>query len=364
MQTFVVEYDSALIADAIRRELRRGGQVYYIHNRVSSINACAERVQKMAPDANIGIAHGQMSEEEVSREWKRLIDHETDILVCTTLIEAGVDVANVNTLIIEQSQNFGLAQLHQIRGRVGRSSRRAYAYLTFPPNRELTEIAAKRLAAIRQFTEFGSGMKIAMRDLELRGAGNVLGAEQSGQMQTVGYDLYLKLLDEAVAKAKGEQVTEVGEECTIDLPIEAHIPEDYIESLSVRLDIYRLIASVRTDEDAMEVTDELIDRFGEPPKAVTGLVQVSLLRAEASALGITEIKYAHGNYLFYLNKKTASAAAYYCAALPGRVMLSMAGEKVYLTVRPDKRIGQLENISQILSALRKVDLPDVTDAPV
>ena len=205
--------------------------------------------------------------------WRQLLDHEIDVLVCTTIIETGVDVPTANTLIIENADRMGLSQLHQLRGRVGRSSRRAYAYLTYTPNKVLTEIAQKRLSAIREFTEFGSGFKIAMRDLEIRGAGNMLGGEQHGHMEAVGYDMYVKLLNEAVTLMKGEEpVRPVDQECLVDLQVQAHIPESYIGSLSLRLDVYRRIAEVETQEDAMDVTDELIDRFGEPPASVKGLV--------------------------------------------------------------------------------------------
>ncbi len=350
VQTYVMEYDRAVIADAIRRELRRGGQVYYLHNRVGSIESCAARVAEMAPDAVIGVAHGQMSEEEISREWKRLLDHEIDILVCTMIIEAGVDVPNANTLIVEQADRFGLSQLYQLRGRVGRSSRRAYAYLTFKRGRELTEIAAKRLQAIREFTEFGSGMKIAMRDLEIRGAGNILGGEQSGHLESVGYDMYLKLLGEAVAQEKGEKPAPADAECTVDLPIEAHIPERYIESLRVRLDVYRMIADIRNEEQASDVIDELIDRFGDLPPAVDGLIKVALARNTAAAAGITEIKQLGGNIVLFMAQLDMEKVSLLAGELPGRVMLS-AGEKPYITVKPDKKLSTLENVERILAVI-------------
>ena len=350
VQTYVMEYDRAVIADAIRRELRRGGQVYYLHNRVGSIDSCAARVAEMAPEARIGVAHGQMSEEDISREWKRLLDHEIDILVCTMIIEAGVDVPNANTLIVEQAERLGLSQLYQLRGRVGRSSRRAYAYLTFRRGRELTEVASKRLQAIREFTEFGSGMKIAMRDLEIRGAGNILGGEQSGHLESVGYDMYMKLLNEAVAAAKGEKPKAADAECTIDLPIEAHIPENYIESLRVRLDVYRMIADIRNTDEASDVIDELIDRFGDPPPAVEGLVRVALARNTAAAAGITEIKQLSGNIVIFTSKFDTEKVSKLAGAFPGKVMLS-AGEKPYVTVKPDRKKSMLENIEEILSVL-------------
>lgn len=351
VQTYVMEYDKLVIADAIRRELRRGGQVYYLHNRVSDIENTAAKLHEMVPDAAIGIAHGQMSEQEISKEWKKLVDHETDILLCTTIIESGVDVSNANTLIVENADCFGLSQLHQLRGRVGRSARRAYAYLTFSGRKQLTEIATKRLSAIREFTEFGSGMKIAMRDLELRGAGNVLGGEQSGHLDTVGYDMYMKLLAEAVAEEKGEKPERRADvECSVDLPIEAHIPEEYIDATTVRLDVYRLIADIRSEEDASDVTDELIDRFGEPPEAVMGLIRVALARSRAAQMGITEIKHLNGNLHFYLADTDMERISIMAGALSGRVMLS-AGVKTYLSVRPDKSLSVIDNVTTILETL-------------
>ena len=232
VQTYVLEHDQGIICDAIRRELRRGGQAYYLHNNVESIERVAASLQNQIPEAKVGFAHGKMTESELSEIWRKLLEQEIDVLVCTTIIETGVDVPNVNTLIIENADCMGLSQLHQIRGRVGRSSRRAYAYFTFTRNKILTEVAQKRLSAIREFTEFGSGFKIAMRDLEIRGAGNILGGEQHGHMETVGYDLYLKLLGEAVKMEKGELPSApVDNECLVDMQVQAHIPERYIENL-------------------------------------------------------------------------------------------------------------------------------------
>ena len=291
VQTYVLEYNNGIINTAIERELRRGGQVYYLHNRVGSIENCALKLKNFFPDAKISVAHGQMSEDELSNVWQNLIDHEIDILVCTTIIETGVDVPNVNTLIIENADRIGLSSLHQLRGRVGRSPRRAYAYFCFRRGKEISEVAAKRLEAIKQFTEFGSGFKIAMRDLQIRGAGSILGGEQHGNLEAVGYNMYLKLLDDAVNREKGIKVPGEPEiECTVDLPISAHIPEDYIESLPLRIGIYKRIADISSSDDASDVTDELCDRFGEPPDAVMGLINISLLRARAIKAGISEIK--------------------------------------------------------------------------
>ena len=288
VQTYVIEQQNGLLLDAIHRELRRGGQVYYLHNRVESITACAARLKAQLPDANIGIAHGKMDEESLSRVWKQLIEHEIDILVCTTIIETGVDVPNANTLIIEDADRMGLSQLHQLRGRVGRSPRRAYAYFCFRPGKALSEIAEKRLDAIREYTEFGSGFKIAMRDLEIRGAGSILGGEQHGHLEAVGYDMYVNLLQNAIKEEKGEEA-ESENNCVIDLSISAHIPESYIPLLSQRLGIYRRIAEIKSEDDVSDVIDELCDRFGEPPRAVLGLCEIALLRSRAFQNGITEV---------------------------------------------------------------------------
>ncbi|MCH5352558.1 MAG: transcription-repair coupling factor [Acutalibacter sp.] len=351
VQTYVLEYDTGVLYDAIRRELRRGGQVYYLHNDVSSIDQVAARIQRNIPEARVGVGHGKMNEEELSEVWRQLLDHEIDILVCTTIIETGVDVPTANTLIIENADRMGLSQLHQLRGRVGRSNRRAYAYLTYAPNKVLTEIAQKRLSAIREFTEFGSGFKIAMRDLEIRGAGNILGGEQHGHMETVGYDMYIKLLGEAVSLMKGEEdVRPVDEGCLVDMQVEAHIPESYISSTNLRLDVYRRIADIRNAEDAMDVTDELIDRFGEPPASVKGLLDVALLRNIASQLGLTEIK-QQGDALFLYKKEfDLEMVGSLIRSMNGRVTLS-AGSRPYIGVK----IGSstpLDALSEILSAMK------------
>ena len=348
VQTYVLEHDQSVVEDAIRRELRRGGQVYYLHNRVESIDGVAMKLQRHIPEARIAVAHGKMSEEQLTEVWRRLVEQEIDILVCTTIIETGVDVPNANTMIIEHADCMGLSQLHQLRGRVGRSSRRAYAYLTYPAGKVLTEVSTKRLTAIREFTEFGSGFRIAMRDLEIRGAGNVLGAQQHGHMEAVGYDLYLKLLGEAIAVQKGEKPAAVDEECLIDLQVQAHIPEQYIPNLNQRLDIYHRIADIRSESDADDVVDELIDRFGDPPESVTGLVDVALLRNRASALGITEIRQTAGNMLLYVSRLDKAAIARLVGKLKGRVLVS-AGNKPYISVKMDPARSVLLELRTILT---------------
>ncbi len=331
VQTYVLEQNNGLLLEAIRKELRRGGQVYYLHNRVDTIDRVALRLAEQLPECRVATAHGKMSEEELSEVWKRLIEHEIDLLVCTTIIETGVDVPNANTLIIEDADRFGLSQLHQLRGRVGRSPRRAYAYFCFRQGRGLTEIATKRLEAIREYTEFGSGFKIAMRDLEIRGAGSILGGEQHGNMEAVGYDMYLKLLGDAMNEEKGIKV-EPEAECTVDLSISAHIPENYIESLPQRLGIYRRIAEIKTSEDAEDVIDELCDRFGEPPKVVLGLIDIALFRSRASKNGIYEITQTGNTLNLRITEIKEEQVNKLCDGLGDRIKLNVS-DKPYYTVR-------------------------------
>lgn len=352
VQTYVLEYDPVILYDAIRRELRRGGQVYWLHNKVESIERVAAAIQMAIPEAKVGFGHGKMAEGELSEIWRKVMEQEINVLVCTTIIETGVDVPNVNTIIIENADHMGLSQLHQIRGRVGRSSRRAYAYLTFTRSKVLSEIAQKRLSAIREFTEFGSGFKIAMRDLELRGAGNILGGEQHGHMETVGYDMYLRLLNEAVSEEKGEQAAPYELECLVDVQVQAHIPEYYIESLSQRLDIYRRISDIRTEEDASDVMDELIDRFGEPPTSVQGLIDVALIRNTAASLGIYEIKQQPGALLLYQHKIDMKQVAALIPAMKGRVMVN-AGPKPYLSIKISKESSPLTVLREVFSTAKQ-----------
>ena len=331
VQTYVTEYQDGIVMQAISRELKRGGQIYYIHNRIDTILNCAARIQAMFPDARIAVAHGRLSEEEMSDIWQSVVENETDILICTTIIETGVDVANVNTLIIEDSDKLGLSQLYQLRGRVGRSNRRAYAYFLFKKDKVLSEVASKRLEAMREFTQFGSGFRIAMRDLEIRGAGSILGGRQHGHMETVGYDMYMQMLNEAIAEAKGEPIQKAAA-CSVDIQIEAYIPENYIESTSSRIDIYRKIATVHDESDESELIDELIDRYGEPPKAILGLIKVSLLRNAAAALGITEITQRNGSLQFYiLLPKDCQLMA--LSAKYGRRILFSCKEKPFIGVK-------------------------------
>lgn len=349
VQTYVLEHDWGVIADAIRKELRRGGQVYYLHNRVESIENTAGKIASLVPDARIGIGHGKMNEEELSRVWERLLNHDIDVLVCTTIIETGVDVPNCNTLIIEDADRMGLAQLYQIRGRVGRSSRRAFAYFTFRRGKVLSDVATKRLSAIREFTEFGSGFQIAMRDLEIRGAGNILGSQQHGHMEAVGYDMYLKLLNEAVLEEKGEKPP-ADCECMVDIQVSAHIPETYIKSSNQRLEMYHRIADIRSEEDMSDVLDEMIDRFGDPPQAVKSLVDVALVRNTAAGLGIREISQRGDVIMLFTDKIDFKAVSVLVSKLRGRVMVS-AGQKPYISVKLKTDQSPVDAIRETLNEL-------------
>jgi transcription-repair coupling factor (superfamily II helicase) len=347
VQTYVLEYDAAVLHEAIRRELRRGGQVFYLYNKVEGISAKAIRLQEAIPEARVAVGHGKMSEQELSDVWRRMLNQEINLLVCTTIIETGVDLPNANTLIIEDADRFGLSQLHQIRGRVGRSPRRAYAYFAYNGAKVLSDISQKRLTAIREFTEFGSGFKIAMRDLELRGAGNILGAEQHGHMEDVGYDMYLKLLGDAVMEEKGEKpVADEERDCLIDVAVQAHIPEEYIGSLTNRLDAYRRIADIRSEDDARDVIDELIDRYGEIPSSVMGLIDIALIRNKAIAMGVYEIRQSESSILLYLTDIKREEVAEIISKLPGRALLS-AGAKPYIAVRTAKGAKPLYSLKEI-----------------
>ena len=288
VQTYVLEHDELIIIEAIRRELRRGGQVFYLYNFVESIDGCAAKLHKAIPEARITVAHGKMDKEQLEEIWEDMINGEIDILVSTTIIETGIDVPNANTLIVENAQRLGLSQLHQIRGRVGRSARRAYAYFTYPRDRVVNEIATKRLEAIRDYAEFGAGFKIAIRDLEIRGAGNILGAEQHGHLDAVGYELYIKLLNEAVLEERGEKPPEKIE-CTVTLNCDAFIPEKYVQYPAQRMGLYKKIAAIECEEDREDVLDEMIDRYGEAPKQATNLLTIALVRAAARRCGVTSI---------------------------------------------------------------------------
>lgn len=299
IQTYIMEYNEEMVREAIEREMARDGQVYYVYNRVHNIADVAGRIAQLVPDADVAFAHGQMSERELERVMYRFINGEIDVLVSTTIIETGLDIGNVNTMIIHDADNMGLSQLYQLRGRIGRSNRTAYAFLMYRRNKMLKEVAEKRLSAIREFTELGSGIRIAMKDLEIRGAGNLLGEQQHGHMEAVGYDLYCKMLNEAVRAAKGEAVEE-SFDTIIDIEMDAYIPGSYITNEYQKLDIYKRIAAIRNEKEKDEMLDELIDRFGEPPRPVQNLLTAAQIKEQAHQAYLTEVKEKTDSIYFYL----------------------------------------------------------------
>ena len=325
VQTYVLEKDGLIIEEAVRRELRRGGQVFYLYNNVENIDTVAASLSAAVPEARITVAHGKMEKEELERIWEQMLSGEIDILVCTTIIETGVDIPNANTLIVENAHRLGLSQLHQIRGRIGRSSRRAYAYFTYPAFKSIPEVAQKRLEAIREYAEFGAGFKIALRDMELRGAGNILGAEQHGHLDAIGYDLYIKLLNRAVLEEKGEAPEETVE-CTVSLQFDAFLPEKYVPYPAQRMALYKKIALISSQEDLMDVTDELVDRFGEPPLPTRNLLQIALIHNAAVRCGITSVKQDATGIHITPQKMELDVWAELAALFPSRLRMVMSGE--------------------------------------
>ena len=346
VQTYVLEHDDTVIFEAVRRELRRGGQVFYLHNNIASIHSRAARLKEAFPEAEIAVAHGQMDKDALADVWQSLVDGNIDILVCTTIIETGVDVPNANTLIIENADRLGLAQLHQIRGRVGRSARRAYAYFTFPRGRALTETQSKRLQAIRDFTEFGSGFKIALRDLEIRGAGDILGARQSGHIESVGYDMYVKILNEAILEERGEKAPEKIE-CTVNIGRDSYIPESYIPSAAQRIDVYKKIARITVPDDVGDITDELLDRYGDMPQSVETLLSVSLTRALGSECGFDLIERKGNDIVIYPHALDILVWSQIAEAFPGRIVINPSS-KPRITVKIGKKEPIFEFVLELL----------------
>ena len=353
VQTYVVEHNWEMLADAMRREIDRGGQVYYLHNRVETIDLTAARIQKLVGgDVKVVVGHGKMEEKQLSSVMQQMVEGTAQVLVCTTIIETGIDIANVNTLIIEDADRFGLSQLHQLRGRIGRSARRAYAYMTYRQGKVLSEVASKRLTAIREYVEFGSGFKIAMRDLEIRGAGDLLGPEQSGYMMTVGYDMYLQLLEDAVLEERGEK-KKVTTECSADLTISANIPERYVPSSQQRMDLYRRIAAIRTDADASDLLDELMDRYGEPPKSVYALLDVAMLRAAAAKAGVSDISQRGDKLRLTIADFDPEAVVSVCSGPKYRQRLILAaGDVPALTLTLRGKAPVLEEALDLVEDLR------------
>ncbi|MBO5040872.1 MAG: transcription-repair coupling factor [Clostridia bacterium] len=352
VQTYVLEYDEMILSDAIAKELRRGGQVFYLHNRVDNMADVYAKVSQLAPDARIAVAHGKMDKEELSDIWRSMLDGEIDVLISTTIIEAGVDVPNANTLIIENADRLGLSQLHQIRGRIGRSSRRAYAYFTYQKGRVLTEIAAKRLGAIREYTEFGSGFKVALRDLEIRGAGNILGSEQHGHIENVGYDMYMRILNEAILEEKGETKAQKTE-CAVEMNVSAYIPESYIKSPVQRIDVYKKISLIENVADKMDIVDELLDRYGDMPRSVSSLLDVSLLRACGSACGINKIIKRGSSVIFYPDKMDIRIWSMLTSDRKGAILMSLE-LKPYVTLRTKAGDDVFKKAIDLLTDYQKI----------
>ena len=354
IQTYVMEYNDEMVREAMERELARGGQVYYVYNRVENIADLALRVQKLVPDARVSYAHGQMNEHQLEDIMYDFINGDIDVLVSTTIIETGLDIANANTMIIQDADRFGLSQLYQLRGRVGRSNRMAYAFLLYQRDKMLKEVAEKRLAAIREFTDLGSGFKIAMRDLEIRGAGNILGESQSGHMAAVGYDLYCKMLNEAVSQLKGEK-EEADYATTIDLDIDAFIPESYIKNEYQKLDIYKRIATIETEEEMDDMTEELIDRFGDLPKKVQQLLHIAALKSLAHSAYITAIEQKGKDYKFILYEKANLDPAKIPALLKkyGNNMIFKAEAVPYFLYQKKGKSGK-EKGENVLQMLREI----------
>ncbi|MGN0141373.1 MAG: transcription-repair coupling factor [Roseburia sp.] len=367
IQTYVMEYNEELVREAISRELARGGQAYYVYNRVKEIADVATKLAELVPEANVAYAHGQMRETELENIMYRFINGEIDVLVSTTIIETGLDISNVNTMIIHDADNMGLSQLYQLRGRVGRSNRTAYAFLMYRRDKMLKEVAEKRLAAIKEYTELGSGFKIAMRDLEIRGAGNLLGAEQHGHMEAVGYDLYCKMLNEAVKEAKGIAVEE-NFDTSIDIDIDAYIPMGYIPNEVQKLDIYKRIADMETSEETEEMLEELIDRFGDPPKSVENLLYIAKIKSLAHGLYMTEVAQKGDTLRFTLYEKAKLDVARipeFVAEYGGCLKFSMDTKAPYFTYflkknSRQKNVDVTEVLEQFLNSAKVLLLQEET----
>ena len=350
VRTIVMEKNDAVLYDAIRRELSRGGQVYYIHNRIASISAVAKRIQDAFPDERVAYAHGAMDEETLENIMMDMSQGDIKVLVCTTIIETGLDIPNVNTIIIEDANKMGLSQLYQLKGRVGRSSRRAFAYFTYRPDKVLSEIASKRLRAIKEFTEFGSGFKIAMRDLEIRGAGNILGAEQHGHIDTVGYDMYCELLAQSVSEITGE-VPKESWQPNIYINVEAYIPPSFVKNHSTRLDIYKKIASIENEEEKIEVSSEICDRFGDLPKAVESLLKIAEIKYLAKDANIKEITLKDDSIISYFKADMDIHAISGLVSVFGRRFFVSAGERPHMALKTDPK-GK-EDILEIVKKMLK-----------
>lgn len=358
VQTYVMEQDDRVIRDIIERELSRGGQVYVVYNRVKGIYQLAERIENLVPEARIVVGHGQMNEHALEDAMMSFINGENNVLIATTIIESGIDIPNANTMIIVDSDRYGLSQLYQLRGRVGRANRQAYAYMMYQKDKVLTETAEKRLKAIREFTEFGSGFKVAMRDLEIRGAGNMLGNEQSGHLVNVGYELYCKMVDDAVRALEGEIVNdESREEATVELKASAYIPERYISDEATKLQMYKKIASIRTTDDEDEILDELLDRFGDVPAPCINLIKISHIRYLADLLAITELKQVGNKVVlnFSAENPLSGFALLNATERFGQKLFIHGGKQPFLrlSINEKKNLDETLELLQVLAENRK-----------
>ncbi|HET9754306.1 MAG TPA: TRCF domain-containing protein, partial [Myxococcales bacterium] len=352
IRTFVSKFDGATIKEAIERELSRGGQVFFLHNRIETIRGVLEYLQKLVPQAKIAIAHGQMPEGKLTKVMTEFVDKQHDVLLCTAIIESGLDIPSANTILVNRADAFGLSQLYQIRGRVGRSRERAYAYLLIPARRSITRDAQKRLQVLQQFTELGAGFQIASHDLEIRGAGNLLGPDQSGNIASVGFDLYTQLMEEAVAQLKGEEVRQEFEP-DVELPVPALIPEDYVPEVQQRLFFYKRLASATTEEALYDVKGELRDQCGEPPAEVDALVEVMSLKNDLRALRMRGLKHGPGRLVAQLGPEAALdpvRLAQLVAKGKGRYRLTPGME---LVASVDGQVAVLESARTLLQDLRK-----------
>ncbi len=358
VQTYVMEHNPELIRDGIVREISRSGQVFYLYNRVRGIELKANEIKQLVPEARVAIAHGQMNEKELEDVMYSFINGEYDVLVCTTIIESGLDMPNVNTIVVEDADRMGLSQLYQIRGRVGRSNRLAYAYITYKRDKALSEVAEKRLQAIKEFTEFGSGFRIAMRDLEIRGAGNLLGSEQHGHMETVGYEMYCKLLEEAVHEQSGDNIDIIDEEISIDLNINAYIDDDYIKSEELKIDMYKKIAAIADENDVIDIKDELIDRYGDIPEEVDNLMDIAYIKMLAKECRFTSVQQKDDTIICQLSKSSSKVSLYLGKLMdkyPRRIMFN-ASSSPYITFRLNNTNGKdiLANIKILLHDIIKL----------
>lgn len=355
VQTHVVEYSDAIVRDAILRELSRGGQVYFLYNRVNSIEQFYNRLRALVPEARIGVAHGQMKEHGLEDVMMDFYAGSYDVLLCTTIIESGLDVPTANTLFVFDADRFGLSQLYQLRGRVGRSNRQAYAYFTVRPDKMLSETAEQRLSAIREFTEFGAGFRIAMRDLEIRGAGNILGPEQHGHLATVGYDMYCKLIEETLQEVQGAPMNPTDLETRVDLKVDAYLPSDYVRDERQRMEMYKRIAALNTEADREDITDELLDRFGETPAVVDALLDIAQLRALANRLGVSQVLYRKGQLMLKLNDRCAPDPMLFLQALQTDKRLSLSATRPTALLLKDPRLDERAMLREGIAVLKKLN---------